>query len=382
MQKKYFSLWITQAWYQGNPLLTLLRPLSLLFGCLSAYRKKRLLPAAWLPPVPTIVVGNITVGGTGKTPAVIYLAKQLQDRGLQPVILSRGYGGHYEDCTLVRPGDSANKVGDEALLLQQQTGAAVVVGRNRVDAAQYALNHIPAQPATFCRDPRVLLCDDGLQHYRLGRHIEIAVIDAARAFGNRKLLPEGPLREPVSRLAEVDLILVHGDQARLPMSDPSGVQADRIFSMRTIPERFYPAGANSVHGSRDKVRKAQPEYAAGLTVQQFQQRLGCNLKVVAATGNPSRFFISLQQLGFQLDVYEFPDHHPLESSEIMTIQHSKHTHLPVVMTSKDAVKCQNWSLHNVWYLDITTELEEGFMQKLIDRIQEQHTHMRLSHTPA
>ena len=192
------------------------------------------------------------------------------------------------------------------------------------------------------------------------------------------------MREPVSRLADVDLLLIHGDQARLPLSDLLGVPADRIFSMRTVPERFYPAGVGSVRGSEDKVEKVQPEHAdaSGLTIQQFQQRLGRNIKVVAATGNPSRFFVSLQQLGFQLDVYEFPDHHPLEPSEIMTIQYSKHTNLPVVMTSKDAVKCQHWSLHNVWYLDMTIALEEGFMQKLIDQMQQQHTHMHLSYTPA
>lgn len=361
MLKKSLASWVTRSWYQGNVLLSALRPLALFFQYLSLYRKKRLSSSAWLPPIPTIIVGNITVGGTGKTPVVIHLAKFLQTHGLQPIILSRGYGGKYQGCVVVTAGDQAETVGDEPLLLKQQSGAAVVIGRSRVAAAKFALRNIKAQPSDLYQDPRVFICDDGLQHYHLGRHTEIAVIDAARLFGNQRLLPEGPLREPLARLAEVDMILLHGDKhcMQLHQHMPT-LPSKKIYTMHMIPTGFCAAGADKTDGSGEQLTH--------LTVQQFQQQFGYHIKAVAATGNPSRFFISLQQLGFHLDVYEFPDHHLFARTELTHIQQNKQKHLPVVMTSKDAVKCQKWRLKHYWYLQIRTEIEGDFMQNLLDSV--------------
>ena len=336
--------------------MILLRPLSLLYFWLSQRRRKRLSAQAWLPPVPTIVVGNLSVGGTGKTPLVIYLAKLLRDHGFQPLIISRGYKGTYQGIKMVSETDSPTEVGDEVLLIKQETDVPVVVSPNRVKAAQHILAEV--SPRVSGNDPRVIISDDGLQHYSLGRHIEIAVIDACRQFGNQQLLPEGPLREKLTRLAEVDFIVANGSKARAAQHQQVAACADKLFSMRFIPNTFCSVSSSTSSSTQ----------SLSMSVEAFQEKFGTQIKAVAAIGNPSRFFISLQNLGFTLDVYDFPDHHPFTRSELIHVLYNKHPHRPLVMTSKDAVKCQHFALENLWYMQISVALEDEFNQKLLNRL--------------
>ncbi|MDR0781174.1 MAG: tetraacyldisaccharide 4'-kinase, partial [Pseudomonadales bacterium] len=197
------------AWYRKAPWLALLQPFAWLYGMLATQRRRRLTRSAYRASVPVLVCGNISVGGTGKTPLTIALARELQRRGWRVVILSRGYGGASAMYPLaVQPNTPVAHCGDEALVLAQHGGCPVLIDPQRSRAARYAQTHYPCD---------VLLCDDGLQHYALARDIEIAVVDGARGFGNMRLLPAGPLRETLARLADVDYVVVNGDAtATLP----------------------------------------------------------------------------------------------------------------------------------------------------------------------
>ena len=353
--------YFTKVWYNKSSFL-ILRPLSLLYSWLSQRRRKKLTAQAWLPPVPTIVVGNLSVGGTGKTPLVIYLAKLLRDHGFQPLIISRGYKGIYQGIKMVSETDSPNEVGDEVLLIKQETGVPVVISPNRVKAVQCILEEVPPRVSDTYADPRVIISDDGLQHYSLGRHIEIAVLDAGRQFGNQQLLPEGPLREKLTRLAEVDFIVANGSRARAAQHQQVAACADKLFSMRFIPNQF-----RSVSPSMQDLSTHTLSMQV-LSIEAFKAKFGTQIKAVAAIGNPSRFFISLQNLGFRLDVYDFPDHHLFTRSELINILHNKDPHSPLMMTGKDAVKCRNFALENLWYMEIKVELEDEFNQKLLNKL--------------
>ena len=195
---------LLNGWYGNNKWVKGLAPLSWAFGKLTKSRRRRANAKTWVPPVPLLVVGNITVGGTGKTPLVIWLGQWLQRRGKRVGIVSRGYRGHGEFPMLVQTDTDIAEVGDEAPVLAERTKCAVIVDPDRVRGVQHLLEN---------RDIDVILSDDGLQHYALGRHFEIAVVDGARGLGNGALLPAGPLREPPSRLHEVDWVVCNGANA-------------------------------------------------------------------------------------------------------------------------------------------------------------------------
>lgn len=274
--------------------------------------------------VPVIVVGNITVGGTGKTPLLIALVKHLQARGWQPGVISRGYGGsapHYP--FLLSANTSVAEAGDEPLSIFQLTGCAVCVGADRVASARLLQQ----------QGCNILLSDDGLQHYRLGRALEIAVIDGQRGFGNNFCLPVGPLRESSKRLREVDLVVVNGaSQAVLPkLSEVHQMTIlarhwVRVKDDEQLPRNYFPP-ATAVHA-------------------------------VAGIGNPERFYQTLRALKLDVHSHDFPDHHAYAEQDFDFAEQ-----LPVVMTAKDAVKCRDFARADWYSLVIDADLPERFWQR-------------------
>ena len=327
---------LVNAWYSQARWLVLLKPAAWLFTRL-AQRRRRLLTGDpkkfWQPPVPLIIVGNINVGGTGKSPLVIWLAAQFKALGYQPGIVSRGHGGNGGYPLEVRPHSNTAATGDEALMLLRRTGCPVVVDPDRVSAVRLLL-------AEHACD--VVIADDGLQHYALGRHVEIVVIDGARGLGNGLCLPAGPLREPPARLQEVDFVVVNGQQQlSLPVVKPVDV-------MQLVPDAL-------IH------------VETGATLALNTQQLGHTVHGVAGIGHPERFFATLRHLGFEVIAHEFADHHRFSLTDLMF-----NDSLPVIMTEKDAVKVSTLNpglLHaNFWYLRVDAQLPDDFMARLLRQL--------------
>jgi len=310
-------------WYRPGPLPVLLLPLSALY-CLVVLARRAAYRVGLLPrfrlPVPVIIVGNITVGGTGKTPLVIWVTGFLKARGYRPGIVSRGYGGRASSWPQqVRADSDPYVVGDEAVLLARRCDCPMAVGPDRVSAARALLEY---------SDCDILVSDDGLQHYPLERDIEIAVVDGVRRFGNGHCLPAGPLREPRRRLEEVDLVVSNGPGGRLeyPMRIRPGV-----------PRRLDDPG------------QSQPlEVFHGVTVH-----------AVAGIGHPERFFDVLRRAGLQVQAHPFPDHHRFSAGDLDFGDGA-----PVFMTEKDAVKCQRFAAGHHWYLPVDAEPDERFAARL------------------
>lgn len=293
--------WLTRRWYTSTPAPWVLRPLAAAFGLVARLRRKRQQARARLerPAAPVIVVGNIAVGGTGKTPFVIWLVERLREWGWKPGVVSRGYGGNSN--TWPRRVDAASdpgEVGDEPVLIATRARCPVVVGPDRRAAAQMLL-------ADGAVD--IVVSDDGLQHYRLWRDLEIVVVDASRGLGNGQLLPAGPLREPAARLGEVGLVVANGTG----WTAPTG---------RQITMRLYATAAHALQGD---------------TVRPIAAFAGETVHAVAGIGNPARFFSMLSQQGIRLVMHPFPDHHPFQAADL-----DFGDGLPVLMTEKDAVKCR------------------------------------------
>lgn len=320
---------LTRAWYgQAITLLViLLLPFSWIFAACVAMRRwlyRNGLCKTYHFNVPVIVVGNLTVGGTGKTPFVIWLAKFLQAQGYHPGIVSRGVGGKKQITPhRVTVDDSASNVGDEALLLAQNTQCPVVIAIDRVAAVRQLLK--------TC-DCNIVISDDGLQHYRMGRTLEVVMVDGERRFGNNRLLPAGPLREPRSRLRSVDFVVVNSEES-----------VD-TYTMSLQPTEFI-----SVVNSQYK-----------MTLQEFPRD---NLHAVAGIGNPQRFFMSLKQAGFNFIPHTFPDHHAYQPQDLMFTDT-----LPIVMTEKDAVKCVSFADQRYWYLNVSVKVNHKLEQALIQKI--------------
>lgn len=312
---------LANAWYERSAWLTLLAPLSWLYGAVARRRRLSYLTGArspWRAEVPVIVVGNITAGGTGKTPFVIWLAKTLADMGFKPGIVSRGHGGaDTRQPVRVHGTSNAEDVGDEAPMLAARTGAPVVVCQDRVKAVQHLLEH---------EDCDLVIADDGLQHYALARDVEIAVVDGHRGLGNGRLLPAGPLREPPSRLEEVDWVVSSGRPAGL-----DGVDVAEVSLLTVIPQSFVP-----LDGS-------EPIPAA-----EFAARY-VNVNAVAGIGNPGRFVQTLKELGLSPMLTAFPDHHVFAADEV-----EFENDWPVVCTEKDATKLRLLDKlpANLYYLEI------------------------------
>ena len=308
-------------------LAAVLWPLSLIFRVAVAVRRWMYRVGA-LPSqrllVPVVVVGNITVGGAGKTPLVLALAEALTARGWHPAIVSRGYGGSARAAQPVADGDDPAVVGDEPLLLKA-AGYPVWIGADRVAAGRGAIEADP--------ECNVLLSDDGLQHYRLARTVEIAVIDTARGFGNGRMLPAGPLREPVARLSGVDAVvrLVAADAA------PSSTANGRETVMTHVPHPWRHV--------RDDGRVADPSAWHAREVH-----------AVAGIGNPQRFFAMVRSLGIAAIEHAFPDHHRFTKGDLAFPGAAA-----VLMTQKDAVKCAGIADDRCWYLPLAATIDPALV---------------------
>ncbi|MGI2194313.1 tetraacyldisaccharide 4'-kinase [Shewanella baltica] len=322
---------VNKIWYQGHPLRWLLLPLSWLFAVITYVRRALLrlgIKSQTAMPVPVIVVGNITVGGSGKTPTVIYLIELLRQHGFTPGVISRGYGVDIQGVKTVNLGASAAEVGDEPAMIVARTQVPMVVGAIRVDAANALI-------AEFGVD--VIICDDGLQHYALGRDIELVVIDGQRGLGNGLLLPAGPLREGAWRLDAVDFIVNNG-----------GPAAKGQFEMQLAPTEVKPVKCDSTFGEYS-FDKSQP------------------LVAMAGIGNPARFFESLRAQGYQLALCQgFDDHQAYDKTLLRDLAQD----LPLLMTEKDAVKCRDFAQENWWYLAVNAKLSPQFDEQLLARLRE------------
>lgn len=319
---------LTRYWYRPSlhPITFCLLPFSWFFRMGVALRR-------WLYDVglikiqcfsmPIVVVGNITVGGTGKTPFVIWLVKFLQMHGFNPGIVTRGVGGKkHVNPYLVQAQDKPETVGDEAILLLQNTQCPVCIGIDRVAVVKKLLEY------SHCD---VIIADDGLQHYHLGRDIEIAMIDSERGFGNGFMLPAGPLREPVKRLNKIDFIISNGDE-------------NNEFSLLLMPDELI-----SLKDSQQRIKLTDFPHP--------------KVHAVAGIGNPSRFFNVLRKNGLEVIEHVFPDHHLYQPHEL-----NFPDAYPILMTEKDAVKCKHFSNEHSWYLSITAKINSELEKQILKKI--------------
>ncbi|HCB13950.1 MAG TPA: tetraacyldisaccharide 4'-kinase [Gammaproteobacteria bacterium] len=319
--------WLDRYGYSLNLVAVLLWPLSLLFSTMVRLRRRLyqwgLLESEAIS-VPVIIVGNISVGGTGKTPLVTRLVEVLRKAGYKPGVVSRGYGGQSRQwpCHVTADSDP-HEVGDEPVLLAQRCGCPVVVGPDRV-AAAWTLT------ATYhCN---VIISDDGLQHYRLQRDIEIAVIDGSRRLGNGACLPAGPLREPPSRLRTVDFIIGNG----------VAHGGEYLMSLR---------GETVLNLLDSCITVSLPGFHKSM------------VHAVAGIGNPKRFFNYLRHARLRLIEHPFPDHHPFRLEDLRFQQD-----LPVLMTEKDAMKCRPFASDDWWYVPVSAQLDPEFEEQLLKRL--------------
>jgi tetraacyldisaccharide 4'-kinase len=327
-----FTERLLQAWYHGHPALLMLRPLEWLYRAVVQRKRANFVAgrgAIYRAPVPVVVVGNITVGGTGKTPLILYLIEHCRARGLSVAVVSRGYGAKPPSWPWrVTSEQSAAQVGDEPLLIVQRSGVALMIDPDRARAVQALL-----EIAHF----DLILSDDGLQHYRLARDLELVLIDAARGLGNRRCLPAGPLREPLQRLRSVDALLYNGAAA----DSPEGY----AFTLQPT------ALVNLLSGER----RALSTFAPGQAVH-----------AVAGIGNPQRFFNTLEALHWRPIKHAFADHAQY-SLEQLTFR----PEFPVLMTEKDAVKCRAFARSDWWYLAVDARPSAAFslwLDKQLDRL--------------
>ncbi len=314
---------LDRVWYGGHRLAPLLAPAGWCYAAVIWLRRlayaSGLLPVSNLP-VPVVVVGNLTVGGTGKTPLVIWLVEFLKSQGWRPAVVSRGYGGRMtRHPQQVRPDSSPDMVGDEPVLIAQRTRCPVAVARRRVRAAEEIIRHT---------DCNIIICDDGLQHLALGRDIEIAVVDGDRRFGNGRCLPAGPLRDLPGRIHDVDLVVANGKAAR----------SEFLMEYEALPLRALEDGARSMPISALRGREVH---------------------AVAGIGNPARFFSFLRSHEVHIVKHEFPDHHPFTPADL-----AFDDDLPVVMTEKDAVKCRAFAAKHWWYLPVEARLPGVLQHRL------------------
>jgi tetraacyldisaccharide 4'-kinase len=328
--------WFENLWYRPVAPLwakVLFKPLELLYCYLGT--RKRLNASTIKYPVPIIIVGNITVGGTGKTPLLIYLVELLKSKGYKPAVVSRGYAAK-EKITqplLITSSTLPYQAGDEPVLIYQRTQVPVCVCPQRNLAVQTLLKHYP--------DCNVILSDDGLQHYSLSRDIEIVVIDAQRSLGNGHCLPLGALREKPERLNSVDFKIINGETAHplIPSSFKMMVEGITLYAL------------NSLQLTRSLI--------------DFKHQ---TVNVVTGIGNPERFLSTLQQAGLKTILKKFPDHYTFQEHDLLI-----DNNFPIIMTEKDAVKCRDFKIKNVWYLPISARVESPFDELFLQRLQEVST---------
>ncbi|HAU4332000.1 tetraacyldisaccharide 4'-kinase [Citrobacter freundii] len=319
---------IARIWSGESPLWRLLLPLSWLYGLVSGGIRLCYtlgLKRAWRAPVPVVVVGNLTAGGNGKTPVVIWLVEQLQQRGIRVGVVSRGYGGKAQAYPLLLTTETTTaEAGDEPVLIFQRTGVPVAVSPVRADAVKAILAR---------HDVQIIVTDDGLQHYRLARDVEIVVIDGERRFGNGWWLPAGPMRERAGRLKSVDATIVNGGTP-LPGEIPMCLEPGLAVNLRT--------------GERRNVAQLP------------------NIVAMAGIGHPPRFFATLEACGARPQkCIALADHQSLTYSDVSVLSGEDQT---LVMTEKDAVKCRAFADDNWWYLPVDAHLSGEQPGVLLDKL--------------
>lgn len=321
---------VLKFWYRKSIIAYLLAPLSWIFqlSCRLRFYFYHYLKAKQTFPVPIIVVGNLTVGGTGKTPLVSWIIHMLKEQGYNPGIVMRGYGSSLKNDAfeIVAMHSHAVAVGDEPLMLRQKADCPLVIGKNRPQAVKALLKAFPKV--------NIVISDDGLQHYALARDIEIAVIDGKLRFGNGFCLPVGPLRESKQRLKSVDFIVANGNAmpGEWVMGTQLGALAQRVNN-------------NDI---------TQP-------IEAWQ---GKTVHAVAGVGNPERFFAALRAKGINVIAHPFPDHYAFKQEDI-----TFNDDLMVVMTEKDAVKCRTFASDRVFCIPLEVKLQDEFKELLLRKIQ-------------
>jgi tetraacyldisaccharide 4'-kinase len=309
--------WLERRWYTpGRSAPLALRPVAALYGAISQARRVHLQAVATRVPAPVIIVGNISVGGTGKTPFTIWLVERLRDWGWSPGVVSRGYGGRPPQLPYAVPPEGDPRFcGDEPLLIAQRAKCPVIVDPDRVAAARALLRDHTVD---------IIISDDGLQHYRLARDLEIGLVDGRRGLGNGALLPAGPLRERPARLDELGIVVVNGD---------GWTRADAVrMQLVAAPLRRLIDGETRA----------------------LESWRGQRLHAVAGIGNPRRFFDSLTAAGIEIDAHAFDDHHAYVAGDFAFADAA-----PVVMTEKDAVKCRPFADSRMWALPVTVQIDES-----------------------
>ena len=327
-----FFLWL---WYESFFTAKLLLPLSYLFLIVSKFRKKSWQEKARHFPVPIVVIGNITVGGTGKTPVIIALANALKNKGVSVGIISRGYGSQFSQYPQsVFPSSDPNLTGDEPLLIARATNVPLVIDADRIKAVQFLLEHYP--------ETDIILSDDGLQHYRLSRDFEIVLVDGERGWGNGHLLPAGPLRESIMRINDADWVLINGENSsvnesiKIPSSEIS-IQPSTWLQLST-QKRF--------------VIDKMPLHHKGLPV------------VITGIGNPNRFFKTLDAMGvkYQKKIV-FDDHYAFKPEDFDSLENDT-----ILMTTKDGVKCEAFAQDNWFALEVTPIFDDQLINTIIQLI--------------
>ena len=325
------SNFVEEAWYENKSWIKIFLPLSWIYRFLFKIFRNRAIASSWKPDIKTIVIGNITVGGTGKTPLTIWLTNELKKQGYRPGIVSRGYKGSAKNYPMqIDYSSSASEVGDEPMIIFKNTLSPVVVGPDRVESAKFLISK---------NNCDILLSDDGLQHFRLGRDVEIAMIDGIRKFGNNHLLPAGPLREPIKKLEQVDFVI---NTNNFYTSEAEKLENNFLMTYKPVKwvslQSLKSIDIND--WSKDRI-----------------------VYGIAGIGNPSSFFSLLRSLGFQVIEKIFPDHH-----EFVDTDFNEMNDLPIIMTEKDAIKCSFLNHTNYWYLKIEAEVSDNFEQDFLAEI--------------
>ncbi len=329
--------WLWRQWSRRGPFAATMFPLSLVYAGVANWKRNRLEEvqrSVFLPLKAVIVVGNLTVGGSGKTPMTAWLAGRLRDAGYRPGIVSRGYGRRNANASmLVGPGADPVAVGDEPIMLARRTGVPVWVDRDRVRAARALAEE---------QGVDVVISDDGLQHHRLPRDISILMVDGRRRFGNGLCLPAGPLREPRSAAERADFVVVTGGDPQ-----PGEYRMDLVAS-EVLRRVDRPAATRSL-----------------------QELAGRPVHAVAGIADPERFFVALEDAGVEVVRHPFPDHHHFRARDI-----AFDDQVPVLMTEKDAVKCRDFADERHWYWPVLAQPEAGLEQALLQRLE---TSIRLNY---
>ena len=325
------SNFLEEAWYENKSWIKIFLPLSWIYRFLFKIFRNRAIASSWKPDIKTIVIGNITAGGTGKTPLTIWLTNELKEQGYRPGIISRGYKGSAKNYPMqIDYSSSASEVGDEPMIIFKNTLSPVVVGPDRVESAKFLISK---------NNCDILLSDDGLQHFRLGRDVEIAMIDGIRKFGNNHLLPAGPLREPIKKLEQVDFV----------------INTNNFYSSKA--EKLE----NNFLMTYKPVKWVSLQSLKSIDINDWSKdRI---VYGIAGIGNPSSFFSLLRSLGFQVIEKIFPDHH-----EFVDTDFNEMNDLPIIMTEKDAIKCNFLRNPNCWYLKIEPNIPEKFKSDLLKKI--------------